>query len=447
MILLKFLKITHFKFSKLSKAFSWAVILMIGTMSTGAHGQVLIEDDFETAEGFTTGVLDSQFGWTSSGAVVVDTTSPYSGTQLVWLPLDEINDLTKSTSSTIAGSTVYLDFYLSPNAASSFSELPTDFSHAAAALTGIVNTGSDFGEFYVVYGNGSGGGTWQSTGTFVPLTGNAVSSYLWYVYELDYATKAYNFFLDGVLIANSVPFLNSSTTQFTQFKLGSDGKDDVYFDDFTVSYDAPAGLDHDGDGLLTSAEDSNGNGIVDAGETDFMSTDTDSDSIDDLYEVTYGLNPLLDDSDGDADLDTLSNLLEYQLGSNINSTDSDSDTYGDFEEYLAGTSLTDGSNLPESRSYGDWDFSDINQSVPGYVFTVDGSALVSSAGLGFGYTTDDQLSFLHKTVKGDFSLTLRIKDFVMDEIDSSIAIMTRSSLAPKAQAISFAAAGDSSELR
>ena len=444
---LKFLKIIHFKFSKLSKAFSWAVILMIGTMSTGAHGQVLIEDDFETAEGFTTGVLDSQFGWTSSGAVVVDTTSPYSGTQMVWLPLDEINDLTKSTSSTIAGSTVYLDFHLSPNAASSFSELPTDFSHAAAALTGIVNTGSDFGEFYVVYGNGFGGGTWQSTGTFVPLTGNAVSSYLWYVYELDYATKAYNFFLDGVLIANSVPFLNSSTTQFTQLKLGSDGKDDVYFDDFTVSYDAPAGLDHDGDGLFTSAEDSNGNGTVEAGETDFMSTDTDSDTIDDLYEVTYGLNPLLDDSDRDADLDTLSNLLEYQLGSNINSTDSDSDTYGDFEEYLAGTSLTDGSNLPESRSYGDWDFSDINQSVPGYVFTVDGSALVSSAGLGFGYTTDDQLSFLHKTVKGDFSLTLRIKDFVMDEIDSSIAIMARSSLAPKAQAISFAAAGDSSELR
>ena len=151
--------------------------------------------------------------------------------------------------------------------------------------------------------------------------------------------------------------------------------------------------------------------------------------------MTYGLNPLLDDSDRDADLDTLSNLLEYQLGSNINSTDSDSDTYGDFEEYLAGTSLTDGSNLPESRSYGDLDFSDINQSVPGYIFTVDGSALVSSAGLGFGYTTDDQLSFLHKTVKGDFSLTLRIKDFVMDEIDSSIAIMARSSLAPKAQAI------------
>ena len=95
---LKFLKIIHFKFSKLSKAFSWAVILMIGTMSTGAHGLVLIEDDFETAEGFITGVLDSQFGWTSSGAVVVDTTSPYSGTQMVWLPLDEINDLTKSTS-------------------------------------------------------------------------------------------------------------------------------------------------------------------------------------------------------------------------------------------------------------------------------------------------------------------------------------------------------------
>ena len=447
MNLRSFLKMTHSKFSKPGRAFSWAMVFMLGVVAAGVNAQVLIEDDFETSEGFTTGVLNSQLGWVSSGAVVVDTTGPYSGTQLIWLPLNEINDLSTSTGSVTSGSTVYLAFYLSPNAASSFNELPTDFSNAATALTGIVNTGSDLGEFYVVHGNGSGGGTWQSTGTFVPLTGNATSGYLWYVYELDYTTKAYRFFLDGVLIANSIPFLDSSTTRFTQFKLGSDGKDDVYFDDFRVSHDAPAGLDHDGDGLLTSVEDSNGNGVVDAGETDFMSMDTDSDEMDDLYEVIHGLNPLLNDSDGDADSDTLSNLLEYQLGSDINSTDSDSDTYGDFEEYLAGTSLTDGSNLPESRSYEDWNFSDINQAVSGYVFTVDGSAVVSSAGIGFGYTTDDQLSFLHKTIEGDFSLTLRIKDFVMDEIDSSIAIMARSSLAPKAQAISFAAAGDSSESR
>ena len=90
MNLRNFLKMTHFKFSKLVKTLSWAMIFVIGTMATGAYAQVLIEDDFETSEGFTTGVLDSQLGWTSSGAVVVDTTGPYSGTQLVWLPLDEI---------------------------------------------------------------------------------------------------------------------------------------------------------------------------------------------------------------------------------------------------------------------------------------------------------------------------------------------------------------------
>ena len=50
--------------------------------------------------------------------------------------------------------------------------------------------------------------------------------------------------------------------------------------------------------------------------------DTDSDGMPDAWEVTYGLNPGVNDAAGDKDGDGLNNLLEYQLGTNPNGTNS-----------------------------------------------------------------------------------------------------------------------------
>ena len=50
-------------------------------------------------------------------------------------------------------------------------------------------------------------------------------------------------------------------------------------------------LDSDGDGLLDKDEDTNGNCIVDPGETDRTKADTDGDGTDDLIEVTLGSDP------------------------------------------------------------------------------------------------------------------------------------------------------------
>lgn len=71
-------------------------------------------------------------------------------------------------------------------------------------------------------------------------------------------------------------------------------------------------------------------------------TDSDSDGMSDVYEITYGLNPAFDDSLGDADGDGIDNATEYEIGTSPQNTDSDGDGLPDFDEYSGG--ITDPAN-------------------------------------------------------------------------------------------------------
>ena len=83
-----------------------------------------------------------------------------------------------------------------------------------------------------------------------------------------------------------------------------------------------------------------------------MSSDTDSDGLEDGFEVSVGLNPLSPDSDGDS----LSDLFEILNFLNPLSRDTDGDGWSDAYEVeycLSPTSAdTDGDGLPDGI---DWD--------------------------------------------------------------------------------------------
>ncbi|MGI9331312.1 MAG: CapA family protein, partial [Gammaproteobacteria bacterium] len=89
----------------------------------------------------------------------------------------------------------------------------------------------------------------------------------------------------------------------------------------TTEVDYNAAWDVDGDGLSGPLEDTLG--------TDPNDADSDDDNMDDGYEYTYGLNPLVDDGALDPDNDGLSNLDEFNGGTNPFVLDPTGDANGD----------------------------------------------------------------------------------------------------------------------
>ncbi len=92
--------------------------------------------------------------------------------------------------------------------------------------------------------------------------------------------------------------------------------------------------DIDGDGLLDTEEDQNGDGIVNSGETDPMNADTDGGGEADGLELQEGRDPLdrTDDYTYDLDNDGLSNGRELQQGTDPADPDTDGDGINDRDD-------------------------------------------------------------------------------------------------------------------
>jgi len=87
----------------------------------------------------------------------------------------------------------------------------------------------------------------------------------------------------------------------------------------------PDSVDSDGD-MAGDYEEVNVHG------TDPTDADSDDDSMYDGWEVLYGLDPLIDDADGDLDNDTLTNAEEFLYGTRPDLPDTDSDSMPDWWE-------------------------------------------------------------------------------------------------------------------
>lgn len=73
-----------------------------------------------------------------------------------------------------------------------------------------------------------------------------------------------------------------------------------------------------------------------------LDLDDDQDGLPDVFEVSYGMNPLdASDASFDMDNDSLSNFQEYGLGTLVSSSDTDGDGLSDGEEVLLGLNPLD----------------------------------------------------------------------------------------------------------
>ncbi|MGY5855295.1 MAG: SBBP repeat-containing protein [Candidatus Thorarchaeota archaeon] len=133
--------------------------------------------------------------------------------------------------------------------------------------------------------------------------------------------------LDGLNDYDEVMSYNTNPNN-----VDSDEDDINDFDEVTIYNTDPNDPDSDSDTL------SDGDEILIHG-TNPNSSDTDDDDMPDAWEVSYGLNPIVDDASDDLDTDTLLNLAEYEHNTDPSNPDSDSDDLEDGPE--VNTYLTD----------------------------------------------------------------------------------------------------------
>jgi chitodextrinase len=303
------------------------------SVSTGLLPSLPYTADFETAEGYTTGSLNNQRGWSvTAGTAQITASGAFHGTQTVVL-----NSGTTAAQidqefgpSGTNPSPVFVDFYAKPVAGADVTT-GTLFDLDAARIACVLNGSA--GQLLALDGDGAGAGTWKPLANTLPLsTGNVATAWQRITVRLNLTAKTYDLYLNGAMIAADLKFRLSSAAYVSWFSVKGVTAASASLDDLYVGPTNPLFADVNNNGLddawetahglsLSSdnrAADSDGDGLTNLQEYIAGSDPQDpynGNSLPDAWEVQYfghaGVDP-----NADPDLDGLTNLQEYRLGRN-----------------------------------------------------------------------------------------------------------------------------------
>ncbi|MBI2497743.1 MAG: Ig-like domain-containing protein, partial [Opitutae bacterium] len=286
-----------------------------GAVTTSAPVTVTVADNgvpflanFEPVEGYQLGSLNGQRGWNVLGTAEVVTAPVYFGQQAVSVAPGTPPALLTRTFVNADPGITFIDLFVQPAAgATPAAGVLFETDATRVALTGTAPAGI----LQAFNGDGVGGGTWSSTGKGPVLDADGrTTGWLRLTTRSDYATKKWDLYFNGQMIAADLGFVNSSSAAFTGLDLSGHSTLTTGFDDLLVAFDNP------------------------------IFTDADHDGMDDAWETVHGLNATLNDRNGDLDQDGLTNIQEYVLGADPSNADSDGDGIPDKVEALAGTDPT-----------------------------------------------------------------------------------------------------------
>ena len=182
--------------------------------------------------------------------------------------------------------------------------------------------------------------------------------------------------------------------------------------------------------------------------------DLDDDQLLDSSELANGLDPTdngstnnTDGALGDLDSDGLSNSDELRLGTSLQLADTDGDNFIDWAElFYFGTSPLDLTDLPAVTINSDWQSEAIGTPISPIAYdetTVAAPKLhLLGAGEGIEIGSSDSMGFFHRTVTGDFSVTISYEkaDQAPGQVESgaaaALALMVRETLAPDSRYVS-----------
>lgn len=293
-----------------------AVVRLIGSENTPP--QVI---GFESGEGYALGSLHGQSGWLAGSGVTNTEADAAAGQRSVLLPgVTPPTSLLRLFEVPALQSVVFAEVFLLPYAATDADAASQLRLHNAAQL-GFVRAGEQ-GRFMYRVGDGTGGGVWRLSATGLPLDAQGYAAdWLRVTLRLDYATKEWDFYVNGTMVAAAIGFEQASQSGLTALTLTGQTAVSTLLDEVLVVFENPLFADADRDGL------------------------------DDVWEVAKGLNPTLNDRTADADEDGVSNLEEFTRGTHPTEADTDRDGLSDGQEIQAGTDPrqldTDGDGLAD----------------------------------------------------------------------------------------------------
>ena len=364
---------------------------------------------FAASEGYTTGVLAGQNGWAASRQ-----------NEITALEEASISDdpATDGVLERMAGMGELRRVWISFRAKLIAGDLPT-FESDTDSFAGAF--GASSASTLAVWDDASA--DWNALTTSADLT-----EWNDYALHFDYVDQVWTLCLNGVIVADGLPFCDQDLVTFSCFKALQAKIDEAganfeastaYFDDIRFANTEPANMDFDGDGLLNEQERLIGSNLLLA--------DTDGDGMDDLWEFENGLDIFSDDSGIDGDADGLTNAQELALNTNPNAADTDGDGVDDlFEQYLDSDPLL-ADITGQITSVAPWILAGVgaNQSE---ALAMSNALTLLSNGSGFRTHSADGVSFLQQNADGDFELIAKVGMASTAENNWRGGLMLRSSL-------------------
>lgn len=259
---------------------------------------------FESSEGFSSGSLHLQRGWSVwAGDVQIGTAGAHAGS---WGATVGAGGRTTQGFAVNTAAVVFIDLYALPAAA------------AAAGDSSVVQTESAQVGFQLTNGQGQvysfdgvGANQWLPTGVRFSVNGsNQATDWLRLTIRADYTHQKWDLYVNGVLADYDLAFTSNTETALRLLALSASAGASAAFDELKVQTTNP------------------------------LFTDADKDGMPDAWETAFGLNTAADDRNSDPDGDGFTNIEEYFRGTYPTSgslADSDSDGVPDIVELQLGT--------------------------------------------------------------------------------------------------------------